>query len=345
MLPMAFHDMKLFPSRSQVHEMLHCASECSHRPNADYLTFGEFCVFVSELKACYEKRIPKPIPMSKISDSGKAFTKIESKPALHYEVFLGGSCNPTTWRHDIAIPMLKSLGITYYNPQVTHWGPELIELENQAKTSADILFFVIDNQTRSVASLIEAAYISACNRKLILVIKRYEGPGQLILGEPLTDREYGDLCRGQRMLQDIVERQDIPVFENIAVALNCTAKILREGLTVQDLNLEDFVQPVKYAHVQLGDQLIKLRDTFDALDVSSSGELTLRDVGMAFKILTHHELSLEDLESLISLHKTQRFNNLVEISWDEVRVNFDQFCSIFVEFKEKVSIINFKQFW
>ena len=31
-------------------------------------------------------------------------------------VFLGGSCNPTTWRHDVAIPFLKQHGITFYNP-------------------------------------------------------------------------------------------------------------------------------------------------------------------------------------------------------------------------------------
>lgn len=35
---------------------------------------------------------------------------------MAYEVFLGGSCNPTTWRSEIAIPTLQSLGITYYNP-------------------------------------------------------------------------------------------------------------------------------------------------------------------------------------------------------------------------------------
>lgn len=35
---------------------------------------------------------------------------------LHCEVFLGGSCNPTTWRADIAIPALTKLGISYYNP-------------------------------------------------------------------------------------------------------------------------------------------------------------------------------------------------------------------------------------
>lgn len=32
------------------------------------------------------------------------------------EVFLGGSCNPTTWRADVAIPALNKLGISFYNP-------------------------------------------------------------------------------------------------------------------------------------------------------------------------------------------------------------------------------------
>jgi Nucleoside 2-deoxyribosyltransferase like len=32
------------------------------------------------------------------------------------EVFLGGSCNPTTWRADVAMPELEKLGISYYNP-------------------------------------------------------------------------------------------------------------------------------------------------------------------------------------------------------------------------------------
>lgn len=32
------------------------------------------------------------------------------------EVFLGGSCNPTTWRADTAIPALQREGISFYNP-------------------------------------------------------------------------------------------------------------------------------------------------------------------------------------------------------------------------------------
>ena len=34
------------------------------------------------------------------------------------DLFLGGSCNPTTWRKDTAIPLCEEWGISYYNPQV-----------------------------------------------------------------------------------------------------------------------------------------------------------------------------------------------------------------------------------
>lgn len=44
------------------------------------------------------------------------FHIVQFAERMAYEVFLGGSCNPTTWRSEIAIPTLQSLGITYYNP-------------------------------------------------------------------------------------------------------------------------------------------------------------------------------------------------------------------------------------
>nr|CAD7203150.1 unnamed protein product [Timema douglasi] len=50
-----FNDMQLFPSKSQVYEMLQCAKECANRNSAAYLTFGEFCIFATELKRCYER--------------------------------------------------------------------------------------------------------------------------------------------------------------------------------------------------------------------------------------------------------------------------------------------------
>ena len=35
------------------------------------------------------------------------------------DVFLGGSCNPTQWRKEIAIPMLEEHNVSFYNPQVS----------------------------------------------------------------------------------------------------------------------------------------------------------------------------------------------------------------------------------
>ena len=50
-----------------------------------------------------------------------------SRPeATQSEIFLGGSCNPTTWRKDTVIPLLEKTGVSYYNPQVDAWHEGLI---------------------------------------------------------------------------------------------------------------------------------------------------------------------------------------------------------------------------
>ena len=132
---------------------------------------------------------------------------------------------------------------------MAHWGPELMEKEHQAKQTAQVLFFVIDKQTRSVATVIEAAYYTAAQKTFVLVIDPYQGPGQIVQGEPISQlyvlvkrcwysiefydeflvffREYEDLSNGQLVLQDMVERLGIPVFNNVHSALESTAKVLR----------------------------------------------------------------------------------------------------------------------
>lgn len=45
---------------------------------------------------------------------------IGNTPCHSYDVFLGGSCNPTTWRKDLAIPYLQDAGVSFYNPVGTH---------------------------------------------------------------------------------------------------------------------------------------------------------------------------------------------------------------------------------
>ncbi|VDO03712.1 unnamed protein product [Rodentolepis nana] len=77
-------------------------------------------------------------------------------------VFLGGACNPTTWRKDIAIPFLEENGIPYFNPQVDEWCPDLITKEAVAKEQSCCLLFVFEpHLTRALASLVEVAYLAA----------------------------------------------------------------------------------------------------------------------------------------------------------------------------------------
>jgi glutathione synthase/RimK-type ligase-like ATP-grasp enzyme len=44
-------------------------------------------------------------------------------------------------------------------------------------------------------------------------------------------REYEDLTNGQLMLQELVERHGIPVFNDIQTALKCTAKVSKPTLS------------------------------------------------------------------------------------------------------------------
>lgn len=113
------------------------------------LTFGEFCVLAADLKR-FRTQSQYSVPLSQkdgfnvfpnqnsstssstpsSSSSSTATTTTIASTSNHHnkdelkpvdsnaapEVFLGGSCNPTTWRADVAIPTLDKLGISFYNP-------------------------------------------------------------------------------------------------------------------------------------------------------------------------------------------------------------------------------------
>jgi len=241
-----------------------------------------------------------------------------------HEVFLGGSCNPTTWRHDVAIPLLSSLGISYYNPQVEEWSMELVEIEHLAKENAAVLFYVFDNQTRNVVSMVETAAFAGSRRKLVLVIKPYK-PSQTISGEVISHQEYKELSSSLLALRDLVERQDIPVFNNIPVAIKCIAKTLRDNINSQDLDMPDFSLPPTNGHVQVADKLFKLREAFNNRDMTGSGHISLADVCMAYRLMTSRKLSVTELKGLVT--------NPPDSKDQPIQVNFEEFCAIIAELK------------
>ncbi|XP_011686305.1 PREDICTED: uncharacterized protein LOC105449025 isoform X2 [Wasmannia auropunctata] len=325
--------MLLLPNCLQLYNKLqHDAEDCPEYTDA-CIMLEEFCIFAAELARLCE-RGTTVVPMNascSLHGDGKGTNHKTGSKRMAYEVFLGGSCNPTTWRSDIAIPTLQNLGITYYNPQVSQWGPELIAQEYEAKQTARVLLFVIDNQTRNSAGIIEAAQLAATrSESLVLVIYPYR-QGQTILGETVSMQEYYDLMNGLLVLQYLMERQRIPIFESVSVALHCTSKMLREKINVQDcMNTEDGIRPIRISLTQNGMDTVKLREIFKSMDVNDSGTVKLGEVWVMLQSNTMcNTLSLSDL--LNTVNKSEIYRTLIDgfpakDDPTELRINFEQFC-------------------
>ncbi|CAF1121290.1 unnamed protein product [Adineta steineri] len=151
----------------------------------------------------------------------------------NYEVFLGGSCNPTTWRRDQAIPYFQSRSVSFYNPQVADWTPELVEIEHRAKELAPLLFFVIDHDTRALASIVEVCYLAARGRSIIVVMnpmpeRKYTKFIQQKNSSHEKDNEddYENVCEARKILRALLQSINVPFFDNVRLALECAAYIL-----------------------------------------------------------------------------------------------------------------------
>ncbi|XP_019621186.1 PREDICTED: uncharacterized protein LOC109467612 [Branchiostoma belcheri] len=321
----AFNEVNLYPSRAQVRDMILCASECSNRESRDHILFGEFCIFVSELKEKYEREssLP-PLATDKIKSKHKVLKRQKSSTMSRFEVFLGGSCVPSTWRQDVAIPLLKQYGLTYFDPVHEIWGPELVEVENQAKKAADLLLFVFDDVTRGVAAMVEVAYLVGQGRPVILVVKGLPPSGVMINGQTLHRSEVQDLERAHAVLFDLVERQDIPVFDDLHTAVHCAAKVLRMGISVKDLTKTDGAQPVQNAHICVGESIILIKEAFDGVDTKQTGHLDMNDVCLSYKALTGKDLTVAEIRSISSVSYSRD---------EELTFSFQEFCCIVDEFR------------
>jgi hypothetical protein len=69
------------------------------------------------------------------------------------KVFLGGTCNESTWRERL-IPKLE-IEIDYFNPVVKDWTPECQEREIQERKTAEYVLYVITPLMMGVYSIAE----------------------------------------------------------------------------------------------------------------------------------------------------------------------------------------------
>jgi hypothetical protein len=68
------------------------------------------------------------------------------------KVFLGGTCNESTWRESL-IPLLT---IDFFNPVVPDWTPECMDEEIRQRRICDYVLYVITPRMTGVYSIAEA---------------------------------------------------------------------------------------------------------------------------------------------------------------------------------------------
>ncbi|XP_065199843.1 uncharacterized protein raw isoform X2 [Planococcus citri] len=311
-----FNHLEIYPNNVQVHEMLQCAQKCAGRNSSKYLTFAEFCIFATELKKSIHSRIYRCDYFSKLLRKDEHIKNKRIRKMSDFasrEVFLGGSCNPTTWRQDEAIPILEKYGISYFNPQVSDWSPELIETEHRAKQNSSILLYVINNQTRNVVSLIETVNFLGSRRKLAIVINYYKGPGQIIAGESISADEFNELNSSLVLSRQLVERRKNPVFSEVPEAVKYVVDVIHGSNR-------------KIEEVKNGQRIMKMKEAFESLDTDKSGLISSKDICKALCLLTQKRSQSAELrKNILQKIDSNKTNN------HNVKVNFEQFCKIVSE--------------
>lgn len=84
-----------------------------------------------------------------ITESGK-----KKNPEKLKRVFLGGTCNESTWRDDL-IKMLDTKKVEYFNPVVPDWTDEAAENELKERATCDIVLYVLTPKMTGVYSVAE----------------------------------------------------------------------------------------------------------------------------------------------------------------------------------------------
>lgn len=123
------------------------------------------------------------------------------------KVFLGGTCNNSTWRNRI-IPMLS---IHYFNPVVDDWTEECMAQEIRERQVCDFCLYTITPKMTGVYSVAEVVDDSNKRpRRTVFVMLRDDG-----------DLEFSDgQWKSLAAVAKLVESNGGKVFDNLKAAAN-----------------------------------------------------------------------------------------------------------------------------
>jgi len=139
--------------------------------------------------------------MNLIEATNSFLNEDESSP----KVFLGGTCNESTWRDEL----ISKLKMDYFNPVVEDWKPSDQEEEIKQRQLCDYVLYVITPKMKGVYSIAEV--VDDSNKR----------PEKTVFCVLPTD-EDAEFDKGQLKSLDMVKKM---VEENGAVVLGSIDEI------------------------------------------------------------------------------------------------------------------------
>jgi hypothetical protein len=121
------------------------------------------------------------------------------------KVFLGGTCNESTWRNNMMI-YLYDKKINYYNPIVPDWDEKAQKQEQYEREHCDFCLYCITPKMTGVYSIAEV--IDDSNKrpdKTIMVLLKDDGK------EKFSKSQWKSLCEVMKM----VKRNGGQIFDNL----------------------------------------------------------------------------------------------------------------------------------
>ena len=123
-------------------------------------------------------------------------------------VFLGGTCNDSTWRNGMMV-YLHNLGLEYFNPVVDDWDDGAQAKEFYEREHCDFCLYAITPKMLGVYSIAEV--VDDSNKrpnKTVLVLLRTDG------ADKFTEAQWKSL----EMVARMVKRNGGLVFNNLHAA-------------------------------------------------------------------------------------------------------------------------------
>ena len=108
------------------------------------------------------------------------------------KVFLGGTCNDSTWRDCL----IEQLEINYFNPVVEDWTEECMAEEIEQREACDFVLYTITPKMTGVYSIAEAVDDSHKRPKKTLFCILDEDDRQLFTNSQLKSlRQVGEMIK------------------------------------------------------------------------------------------------------------------------------------------------------